>query len=343
MTTLVTGATGFVGAAVVRRLLQRGEAVRVLRRGQSDEANIRGLPVEVAIGDLRDPATLAEAVRGCTALFHVAADYRLWARDPQEIYRSNVEGSVNLLRAAADAGVARMVYTSSVAVLGLNADGAPADEETPVSLEQMIGDYKRSKFLAEVEVRRLVEQDKLPVVIVNPSTPIGPGDVKPTPTGRVIVMAASARMHGFVDTGLNYVHVDDVAEGHLLALERGEIGRRYILGGENMALRDFVHQVAAAAGCAPPRLPLRHGMVLPIAHLCELWARTVSGREPFVTVAGVKQARKLMYFSIERARRELGYAPRPVPEAIDDAVAWFAEHGYLPGPAQAAVRRAASP
>ncbi|MGH6821770.1 MAG: hopanoid-associated sugar epimerase, partial [Methylocella sp.] len=236
MTTLITGATGFVGSAVLRRLLNAGHAVRALARPGSLQRNIEGLNIEVVTGDLRDPATLKQAVSGCRALFHVAADYRLWAPNPQEIYTSNVTGTRNLLLAAAEAGIGRIVYTSSVATLGINADGSPADEETPAALSDMIGHYKRSKFLAEAEVRRLAMDQGLPVVIVNPSAPIGPRDVKPTPTGRTVLDAARGRMPAYVDTGLNVVHVNDVAQGHLDAFQRGRVGERYILGGENMSL-----------------------------------------------------------------------------------------------------------
>ncbi len=226
MTTLITGATGFVGSAVLRCLLNAGHAVRVLARPGSLQRNIEGLNIEVVAGDLRDPATLKQAVAGAHALFHVAADYRLWAPNPQEIYESNVSGTRNLLLAAAEAGVGRIVYTSSVATLGINADGSPANEETPATFTDMIGHYKRSKFLAEAEVRRLAAEEGLPVVIVNPSAPVGPRDVKPTPTGRTVLDAARGRMPAYVDTGLNVVHVDDVAQGHLAAFHRGRTGER---------------------------------------------------------------------------------------------------------------------
>ncbi len=329
MTVLVTGATGFVGSAVVRRLLDRGMPVRVLVRPASDRRNIADLPVEVAEGDLREPAGLAPALAGCQALLHVAADYRLWTRDPGEVYRTNVEGTLSLLEAAKDAGVGRVVYTSSVATLGFNPDGTPADEDTPVSLEDMIGHYKRSKYLAEQEVRRLVAEESLPVVIVNPSTPVGPRDIKPTPTGRLIVEAASGRIPAFVETGLNVVHVDDVAEGHVLALERGRVGERYVLGGRDMSLSEILAEIAALAGRRAPRLRLPHGAVLPLAFLAEGWARLTRGKEPFVTVAGVRMARKRMYFSSAKAERELGYRARPAEAALGEAFDWFRQHGYL--------------
>ncbi len=327
MTVLVTGATGFVGAAVLRALLDAGEVTRALVRAGSDRRNLEGLDVELAEGDLGDAASLGRAVAGCTGLYHVAADYRLWVPEPATIYRANVEGTKALMRAAAEAGVARIVYTSSVAVLGLHADGAPADETTPATLDDMIGPYKRSKFLAEQAVAEMAAEG-LPVVIVNPSTPIGPRDVKPTPTGRMVVEAAAGRMPAFVDTGLNLVHVDDVAAGHLLAFEHGQVGERYILGGEDMSLRDILAEIAALTGRKPPRVQLPHGLILPFAFAAEGIAR-LTGREPFATVDGIKMARKKMYFSSAKAAEALGYRPRPALEALRDAVAWFRANGYL--------------
>lgn len=329
MTALVTGATGFVGAAVARRILAAGEAVRVLVRETSDRRNLEGLDVEVVVGDLAAPADLTPALRGCTSLFHVAADYRIWCPDPAPMMAANVEGTRSIMRAAADAGVARIVYTSSVAVLGLHADRTPADEDTTSTLADMIGPYKRSKFMAEQMVDAMVRDEGLPAVIVNPSTPIGPRDIKPTPTGRMIVEAAAGRMPAYVETGLNVVHVDDVAEGHWLAHERGEIGRRYILGGENMSLRTILGEVAELVGRRPPRIKLPHGVVLPIAVVAEALARMGKGREPMATVDGVRMARKWMFFSSRRAEAELGYAPRPAVDAFGDAVAWFRDHAYF--------------
>ncbi len=328
MTTLVTGATGFVGAAVARALLDAGHELRVLVRSTSDRKNLQGLNLDTAVGDLRDADSLRGALVGCSALFHVAADYRLWTRDPKALYATNVDGSVNVIRAAADAGVQRIVYTSSVATLGLNSDGSPADEETPVALDNMIGHYKRSKFLAEKAVTQLVADEQLPVVIVNPSTPIGPRDVKPTPTGRLILDAARGRVPAFVDTGLNVAHVDDVARGHLQAFEQERIGERYILGGENMSLEAILRSVAAISGRKPPRYRLPHGLVMPVAYAAEAWARLFGG-EPLATVVGVKMSRKRMYFSCQKAERELGYSHRPADEAIRDAVDWFRQNGYL--------------
>jgi dihydroflavonol-4-reductase len=324
---LVTGATGFVGSAVARALLARGRRVRVLARPNSDRRNLAGLAVEIAEGAMEDPCSLARAVAGCRYVYHVAADYRIWVPDPAPMFRANVDGTRDLLTAALEAGAERVVYTSSVATLGL-VPGGSADEETPSSLDDMIGPYKRSKFAAEEVARELARKRGLPVVIVNPSTPVGPGDIKPTPTGRLIVEAARGQMPAFVDTGLNIVHVDDVAEGHLAAAENGRIGERYILGGENMALAEILAGVAQAAGRRPPRLQVPHSVLFPVAVGAELAAR-VTGREPFITLDGVRMSRKKMYFSSEKASRELGYTPRPAREAIADAVGWFRDNGYL--------------
>jgi dihydroflavonol-4-reductase len=327
LTILVTGATGFVGSAVARRALAAGATVRVLARPGGDRRNLEGLTLEVAEGDLRRPESLAAALDGCRVLFHVAADYRFWAPDPAELYRANVDGTLALMRAAADAGVDRIVYTSSVATLGIPGDGTPGDEATPVSLAAMIGDYKRSKFLAEQGVRELAAAG-LPVVVVNPSAPIGPRDVKPTPTGRMIVEAAAGRMPAFVDTGLNVVHVDDCAEGHWLAYERGRVGERYVLGGEDLTLRQILGTVAELTGRPPPRIRLPHRPVLGLAHLAERVAR-LTGRPPFATVDELRMAKKRMFFSSAKAVAELGYRSRPARAAIADAVDWFRAAGYL--------------
>ena len=329
MKTFITGATGFVGSAVSRRLLKEGHSVVALVRATSDKSNLAGLPVEIVTGDLTDPDSFAAALGGCDCLFHVAADYRLWVPNPPEMYESNVTGTRNLMLAALDAGVERIVYTSSVATLGLNSDGIPADESTPVRFSDMIGHYKRSKFLAEVEVKRLVKEENLPAVIVNPSTPVGPRDRRPTPSGRVIIDAASGRIPAYVDTGLNLINVDDVAVGHLLALDRGKVGRRYILGGQNMTLREFLTQVAIIANQSPPKVRLPQSLVLPIAYLAEGWARLTDRGEPLITVDGVKLSKKKMFFSSERAMHELGFRPGPVEEALRDAVTWFRENNYL--------------
>ena len=328
MTTLVTGATGFVGSAVVRQLLNTRHNVRVLLRPTSDRRNIDGLQIETVLGDLTDTSSLDAALAGCKALFHIAADYRLWTPDPEALYKTNVTGTKNIMHAAAKADVERIVYTSSVATLGLTADGAPADEDTPVSLDDMIGHYKRSKFLAEKEVQRMIKAEGLPAVIVNPSTPIGPRDIKPTPTGRMILDAVYGRMPAYVDTGLNLVHVDDVAKGHLLAFERGTVGQRYVLGGYNMSLKEIFSKIASLTGRSPPRFRLPHNVVLPIAYVSEAWARLANRGEPRVTVDGVRLAKKYMFFSTDKARRALGYDPRPVEEALMDAVEWFQQNNF---------------
>jgi dihydroflavonol-4-reductase len=335
MRALVTGATGFVGSRVARALSQRGWEVRALVRPGADQRNLRQLPIELSSGDLCDPASLAVALSGCHALFHVAADYRLGVADPQPLYRSNVEGTRNVLDAAHRAGLTRIVYTSSVATVGLPADGSPGTEDTPVALTDMIGHYKRSKFLAE-EVAREFARKGAPVVIVNPSTPIGPGDIKPTPTGQMVVDAAAGRTPAYVDTGLNIVHVDDVAAGHLRALERGRIGERYILGGENMALREILVQICRLAGRSPPRIRLPHSALLPVAYASEALARLTGGGTR-VTVEAVRLARKHMYFSSEKAVRDLGYSWRPPALAFEDALLWFREQGKVP-PALAPAR-----
>lgn len=328
MKTLVTGASGFIGSAVVRQLLKANHRVRVLVRRESDRRNIQGLPVETVVGDLTDSLSLERALKGCFILFHAAADYRLWVRRPQEMYAANVTGTANIMTAALAAGVERIVYTSSVATLGAASNGLPVDETSRAGLKDMIGHYKRSKFLAEVEVQRLIRERGLPSVIVSPSTPIGPRDIKPTPTGRVILDAASGRIPAYVDTGLNWVHVDDVAAGHLLALERGQVGERYILGSTNMTLKDILHELAAITGQNPPRIRLPHNLVLPLAYVSEFWTKTVSKNEPRVTIDGVRMARKYMYFSCEKAKRELGFRPRPIQEGLRDSVEWFRKHGF---------------
>jgi dihydroflavonol-4-reductase len=324
---LVTGATGFVGAAVARALLAERWEVRALVREGSDRSNLRALPVELAVGDLTDLASLDRAVADCAALFHVAADYRLGAPDPSQLYRANVDGTRNILKAARRGGVERVVYTSSVATIGIPADGTPGDESTPVALEAMIGHYKRSKFLAE-QAALEAAREGLSVVIVNPSTPIGPGDVKPTPTGRVVLDAAAGRMPAYVDTGLNVVHVDDVAHGHLLALSRGRTGERYILGGVDMTLEQILGEIARIVGRKPPRVRLPYALVLPMAYVAEGVAK-ISGRSGRLTLEGVRMSRKRMFFSSAKAERELGYSWRPPAEALADAVRWFSARGWL--------------
>lgn len=326
---LVTGGTGFIGSAVVRALLDRGASVRVLARPGSDRRNLAGLPVDVVVGDLEDSSSLGPALDTCAGLFHVAADYRLWVPDPDAMYRANIDGTRALMQAALKAGVRRVVYTSSVAVLGLHDDSRPADETTMATLEEMIGPYKRSKFIAEAEVQRLVAGRHLPAVIVNPSTPVGPRDAKPTPTGRMIVEAASGRMPAFVDTGLNLVHVDDVARGHLAAFEHGRIGERYILGGENLTLAEMLGVIAELTGRRKPWLQVPRAAIYPVAIAAEATARIMGG-EPFVTIDGLRLAKKKMFFSSAKAIREFDYRPGPVRQALADAVAWFRAAGYCP-------------
>ena len=327
MKAIVTGATGFIGSAVARRLVAEGVALRALVRPDCDRRNIAGLDVELVEGDLNDNASLARACQGCDALFHVAADYRLWARRPSEIYQTNVEGTRAILKAAAEAGMSRVVYTSSVATLEPPGDGVPGDESTRATLSEIVGHYKRSKFMAE-EVVREFERDGLAVVTVNPSAPVGPRDVKPTPTGRTILEAAAGRMPAYVDTGLNIVHVDDVADGHWLAFERGRVGERYVLGGANMTLCEILTCIAELVDREPPKLRLPYNLVLAIAHVSEAAAR-LTGKSPVATVEGVKLSRKKMFFSSDKAKQELGYTARPPMLALQDAVRWFHENGYL--------------
>jgi dihydroflavonol-4-reductase len=328
MKALVTGATGFVGAAVARALIKEGWEVRALARRGSDRRNVQQLKLEVVEGDLHDSTSLDRAVAGCEAVFHVAADYRLGAFDPRQLYQTNVEGTRNILQSSAKAGVGRIVYTSSVATVGIPTDGTQGKEDTPVRVTDMIGHYKRSKFLAEELVRESAQKGAS-VVIVNPSTPIGPGDVKPTPTGQLVLDAAAGRMPAYVDTGLNIVHVDDVATGHLLAFHRGRIGERYILGGEDMTLREILIDIARLVGRKPPKVRLPRGVVMPIAYVAEAVAR-ITGRPGRITVEGVRMSRKHMFFSSEKATRELGYRWRPPVEALADAIQWLRKEGNLP-------------
>jgi dihydroflavonol-4-reductase len=325
---LVTGATGFVGSAVARALLTQGHRVKALARPGSDRRNLAGLEVEPVTGDLDDPASLVPALQGCTALFHVAADYRLWVRDPQAMYRTNIDGTAAILRAAAAAGVARAVYTSSVATLGHRPDGQPADESTLATAAEMIGPYKRSKYQAEDAARQAAAETGLPVVIVNPSTPIGPRDVKPTPTGRIIVEAATGRIPAFVDTGLNLVHVDDVAQGHLTAFAQGVPGERYILGGEDFSLSAILAEIAVLVGRKAPKIRLPLAPIWPVALIAETVSR-FTGREPMVTRDALRMARSTMFFSSDKARGALDYRPRPARQALVDALDWFQTNGYL--------------
>ena len=324
---LVTGASGFVGAAVARKALARGFRVKVLMRPTASRANVEGLDVEIVSGDMRDPQSVTQALQGVRYLFHVAADYRLWARDPSEIARNNLSGAKATMTGALKAGVERVVYTSSVAALKPG-HGEAVDETSRHTPETVIGAYKLSKLLAEREVERMIAQEGLPAVIVAPSTPIGPRDIKPTPTGRIIVEAATGRMPAFVDTGLNLVHVDDVAEGHFLALERGKIGENYILGGVDVTLAQMLADIAALARRRAPIVKLPRGPLFPLAFAAETMAR-ITGKEPMLTADALRMSRYQMYFSSAKAGRELGYAARPYREGLKDAHAWFGANGYL--------------
>ena len=324
---LVTGASGFVGAAVARAVAAEGGQLRLLVRATSDRTNLGGIDAEIIEGDLRDAASVRRAANGVRYLFHVAADYRLWARDPEDIVRNNRVSTEIVMGAARDAGVERIVYTSSVATLK-PIDGGAADETRAATPEQAVGAYKRSKVVAE----RLVEAmaaDGLPVVIVNPSTPIGPRDVKPTPTGRILVEAANGRMPAYVESGLNLVHVDDVAAGHLLAMEKGEIGRRYILGGQDVSLGAMLGEIARLVGRKSPTVAIPRAALFPLAYANEAWCRLMHKDDPFLTVDSLKMAAHNMYFSSARAEAELGYSARPYVEALADAIAWFRSTGRI--------------
>ena len=329
MRALVTGATGFVGSHVARALVARGDAVRVLVRRSSRLDNIADLSCEPVIGDLRDPASVCEAAAGCEVVFHVAADYRLWCRNPHELYRANVDGSLNVLRAALAADARRVVYTSTVGALGIPKDGTPGTEDAPVTLDDMVGHYKRSKFLAEQEVRRFALDEGLAVVIVSPSTPVGEGDLKPTPTGKIVVDFLNKRMPAFVQTGLNLIDVRDVAAGHLLAAERGVSGERYILGNRNMTLREILEMLAEITGMKAPRRQIPLWAALAAGYV-DTW---VSGgllrREPRVPLEGVRMAHKMMFFDSAKAVRELGLPQSPVRDALARAVQWYRDHGYV--------------
>jgi dihydroflavonol-4-reductase len=325
---LVTGASGFVGSAVARKLLERGFAVRALVRPTSPRFHLEGLDIEFAEGDLRSAETVRPAMAGVRHLFHVAADYRLWARDPTEIVANNVNSTRIVMEEALRAGVERVVYTSSVATLAVRRDGTSIDETFPLDEAKAIGAYKRSKVAAERLVERMIIEQKLPAVIVNPSTPIGPRDVKPTPTGRIIVEAALGRIPAFVNTGLNLVHVDDVADGHLAALERGKIGERYILGGQNVHLSDMLAAIANLLGRRPPRIRMPRSAIVPLAIAAETIAR-FTGREPLVTLDALRMSKYRMFFTTAKAERDLGMTARPFTEALADAIGWFRGAGYL--------------
>ena len=329
-TTLVTGASGFVGSHVARQLVAAGHSVRVLARPGSNLQVLDGVAVERVQGDLRDPSSLARAMQGVRRVFHVAADYRLWARNPDEIYRSNVEGTRSLLAAARDAGVARIVYTSTVATIAVpTPGGALPNEETRATLEQMIGHYKRSKFLAEQEAVNAAAAG-LSIVIVNPTAPVGPGDWKPTPTGRIILDFLNGKMPAYVDTGLNVVAVEDVAAGHLLAAEKGRVGERYILGGRNMTLKQILDALSKIAGRPAPRVKMPHAVAL-AAGYADQWFSRVVGREPRIPVEGVKMSRHRMFVESDKAERELGYRAGSVEAALERAVRWYEQNGCVRG------------
>jgi dihydroflavonol-4-reductase len=327
MTALVTGGTGFVGSHLVRALVERGEQVRCLVRPASRRDNLENLSVEFVTGDLRDLDSLKQAVKGVKVVYHCAADYRLWCKDPNELYQSNVEGSNNVMQAAFDQGVDRVVYTSTVGCLGLKDDGNPANEDSPVTIDDMIGHYKRSKFLAEEKVRDWARRG-LPVVIVNPSTPVGELDIKPTPTGKIIVDFLRGKMFGYVDTGMNLIDVHDCAEGHVLAAQKGRLGERYILGGRNMTLKELFDALAGVTKIASPKLKVPHWVAETYARIENLWSINIARREPDVPLESVKMSRHKMWFDASKAVHELGLSQNPIERALERAVKWFSEHGY---------------
>lgn len=326
MTSLVTGATGFLGSHVARQLCARGERVRVLARSTSDRRALKDLPVETVEGDLRDSASLDKALAGISRVFHVAADYRLWARDSREIYESNVTGTRNLLAAARKAHVEKFVYTSTVATVAVDRAAMPT-EATESTIDEMVGHYKRSKWMAEQEARRAAHEG-VPVVIAMPTTPVGPGDWKPTPTGKIIVDFLNGRMPGYVQTGLNFVAVEDAAAGHLLVAEEGKVGQRYLLGAENLTLKQVLNILAKITGRPAPKRKIPHAVALMAAYADTAISR-LRGREPQIPVEGVKIARHMMFVDSSKAQRELGFAPGPVGAALERAVHWYQENGYI--------------
>lgn len=328
MTTLVTGAGGFLGSHVAHQLVASGETVRVLMRASSSNRAIADLPLEYVTGDLRDQPSLQRAMQGIQKVFHVAADYRLWAKNPQDIYDSNVGGTKNLLFAAKQAGIDRLIYTSTVATIAVDRPQLP-NEFTDSKLEEMIGHYKRSKWMAEQEVLQAAK-DGLPVVVAMPTTPVGPWDWKPTPTGKIIVDFLNGKMPGYVETGLNFIAVEDCAAGHLLVAEKGKIGERYLLGSENLTLKQVLDTLAHLTGLPAPRLKIPHALALGVAYAETAFSRLV-GREPQIPVEGVKIAQHLMFVDCVRAQRELGFQPEPVVAALERAVRWYEKNGYVSG------------
>lgn len=327
MKTFVTGATGFIGASIVRELLREGREVRALVRTNADTSNLDGLDLELWKGDLLDHDSLKRGLKGCDVLYHAAADYRLWTRRPEEMYRINVDGTVAILEAALQNGFKRVVYTSSVGTLGNPGDGRPGSEATPVAFEDMVGPYKKSKFLAEREAEKFIERG-LPLVIVNPSTPIGPRDIKPTPTGKIIVDFLKRKMPAYLDTGLNIIAVEDCARGHILAEQKGLVGQKYILGNANLTLRDIFDLLQDISGLSAPKVRLPYTPILLAAYLNEGLSR-ITGREPLIPLAGVQMAAKFMYFDSSKAVRELGLPQMPIRDALVQAVDWFRQNGYV--------------
>lgn len=328
MKAFVTGATGFIGASIARELLKDGVAIRALVRPGADLRNLAGLDLELWQGDLLDRTNLAAGMAGCTRVFHAAADYRLWTRTPADMYAANVDGTRNVLEAALQSGVARVVYTSSVGTLGNPGNGIPGTEETPVTLNDMVGHYKKSKFLAEREAEKYIDKG-LGLVIVNPSTPVGPQDIKPTPTGKIIVDFLNGKMPAYLDTGLNLIAVEDCARGHILAAEKGQTGRKYILGNRNLTLREIFDMLERITGRPAPRVRLPYWPILAAAYCNEALAG-LTGREPLIPLAGVQMARKFMFFDSTRAINELGLPQTPVESALSRAVDWFRTNGYVP-------------
>jgi dihydroflavonol-4-reductase len=326
MTTLVTGATGFLGSHVARQLVARGDEVRVLLRASSTNRAIADLPLEYVTGDLRDPASLDRAMKGVKRVFHVAADYRLWARRSQEIYDSNVAGTKNLLDAAKRAGVEQLIYTSTVATIAVDRPKHP-DEFTDAKLEEMVGHYKRSKWMAEREALAAAKSG-LPVIVAMPTTPVGPWDWKPTPTGKIILDFLNGKMPGYVETGLNFVGVEECAAGHLLVAEKGKVGERYLLGGENLTLKAMLDTLAKITGLRAPMLKIPHGLALGVAYANTAFSRLL-GREPGIPVEGVKIARHMMFVDCSRAQRELGFKTGPAAAALERAVRWYEANGYI--------------